>query len=100
MKTVLVVAGILVACVVAGPVQAQSQQGSYLGGLELAAGLMPKRLAPASSFATSPVAWCDYAVDTDRCRGRAEPDHAWCMSHAADRYALCRRTMDYIGWHL
>ncbi len=100
MKNVLVVAGILVAGVTAGPVQAQSQQGGYLGRLELAGSLMPKRLAPATSFATSPAAWCDYSVDTDRCRGRAEPDHKWCTAHAPDRYVTCRQTMDYIGWHL
>ena len=99
MKNVLGIAGVLLSCICAGPVLAQSQQGGSLG-LELAASLMPKRLAPASSFATSPAAWCDYSVDTDRCRGRAEPDHKWCMAHAPDHYATCRQTMDYIGWHL
>ena len=88
-----------VAAAPAGSPNAGSMQGGYLG-LALAASPMPKRLAPASSFAMAPAAWCNYSADTDRCRGRAEPDHTWCMAHAPDHYASCRQTMDYIGWHL
>ena len=80
------------------PPQSGSQQGGYLG-LNAGRNLQSARITEADVKA-SPTAWC-YAdsVEPDRCAGRAQPDHAWCLERNRDGYAICRRAMDFIGWH-
>jgi hypothetical protein len=72
-----------------------SGQGGYLG-LNPGAGLQPVK--PTTADATSaPAAWCENSLVPSRCRARAAADHAWCAQRP-ERYAACRRTMDYMGW--
>jgi hypothetical protein len=84
----------------AGPVAPQlgSLQGGYLGR-NAGATLKPPTAASAADYLTEPAAWCANSPVPGRCRNRAAADHAWCIANASpERYATCRRTMDFMGW--
>ncbi len=74
-----------------------SHQGGYLG-LNAGATLKPMVMMTGDMRA-SPMMFCQTSVEPGRCRSRALSDHAYCMERNPDRYAVCRRAMDYIGWH-
>jgi hypothetical protein len=72
-----------------------SGQGGYLGR-NPGAGLQPAKPAGADA-ASAPTAWCETSLVPGRCRARAVADHEWCAQRP-ERYASCRRTLDYMGW--
>ena len=126
MRTILIVAVVLAQLTVVDRALAESLQGEQLGtdanaqavvahpalpwrgssfggylGTNPGVGLKPFHGAPEASLLTMPAAWCDHSLVPGRCRSRAEADHAWCLGRTPQpRYARCRQTMDYIGWHL
>jgi hypothetical protein len=78
--------------------QLGSLQGGYLGK-NAGATLKPPTAASAGDYLTQPAAWCENSPVPGRCRNRAAADHAWCIANSsAERYATCRRTMDFMGW--
>jgi hypothetical protein len=96
----------------AGPSQG-SGQGGYLGlnpgaqlsalpgaslGKDAAARGQPLKPTSGADYMSSPAAWCVNSVEPSRCRPRAAEDHALCAPRGPERYASCRRTMDYMGW--
>jgi hypothetical protein len=80
------------------PPQMGSLQGGYLGKNPGGA-LNAKTPASAPGPTSAPTAWCDgFSMVPGRCRNRAAADHEWCATRQPERYADCRRTLDYMGW--
>ena len=82
----------------APPPQLGSLQGGYLGQNPGGA-LTARTPASAPGPTSAPIAWCDgFSLVPGRCRNRAAADHDWCATRQPNRYAECRRTLDFMGW--
>lgn len=85
------------------PPQTGSLQGGYLGR-NPGAELQPQKLPGRVDASSPPTAFCDVgSLDLDRCRSRADADHAMCVKQMPDHgmgYMDCRRTLDLFGWRL
>jgi len=80
---------------------AQSGQGGYLGmnpGGHQTAATPEQTRAAEDALKASPDAWCRTNSSVmDRCIGKAESEHTYCMQHDPDHYASCRNMMDSLG---
>jgi len=80
------------------PEVAMSAPGGYLGK-DAGATLKP---LPASTedVRNSATLWCRFSPEPDRCRGRAEGEHAICAGKQTEQsYAACRFAMDQMFSH-